>query len=84
MHLDKTKKKMDSKYTFILLGSGATALCQVDRVYDEGLGSMIQRVQSLSYHYDGRLELHVIGGFADSRRITLDISVPLLRKWNKI
>ena len=41
---------------------------------------MIQRVQSLSYHYDGRLELHVIGGFQDSRRIAVDLAVPLLRK----
>ena len=45
---------------------------------------MIQRVQSLSYHYEGRLELHVIGGFSDLRRLSQDFSVPLLRKFNYI
>ena len=45
---------------------------------------MIQRVQSLSYHYEGRLELHVIGGFSDLRRLSQDFSVPLLRKLNYI
>jgi hypothetical protein len=49
-------------------------------LFDEGLTSLVQRVQSLSYHYDGRLELHVIGGFVDSRRIAVDLAVPLLRK----
>ena len=63
-----------------IAGSGATGVCQLDRVYEEGLVSMIQRVQSLSYHYEGRLELHVIGGFADNKAISHQLSTALLRK----
>ncbi len=74
------KNKVFDKNNLLFIGSGATGLSQVDRVFEEGLTAMIQRVQSLSYHYEGRLELHVIGGFADSRRISQDLSVPLLRK----
>lgn len=62
------------------LGSGAVGLSQVDRVYEEGLTSMIQRVQSLSYHYDGRLELHIIGGFQDNKGISHPLSISLMRK----
>ena len=37
-------------------------------------------MQSLSYQFEGRLELHIIGGFADTRRISHQLSVSLLRK----
>lgn len=40
---------------------------------------MIQRIQSLSYHYEGRLQLHLIGGFSDARRISHALSISLLR-----
>ena len=55
-------------------------LSQIDRVYEDGLEAMIQRVQSLSYHYDGRLELHVIGGFADNKGLSHTLTINLLRK----
>lgn len=64
-------------------GSGATGISQIDRVFEEGLSAMIQRVQALSYHYDGRLELHIIGGFADTKGISHHLSTSLLRKWNQ-
>ena len=53
----------------------------MDKVYEEGLTTLIERVQSLSYHYDGRLELHVLGGFADSKGVSHQLSIALLRKY---
>lgn len=41
---------------------------------------MIQRIQSLSYHYEGRLQLHLIGGFSDRNRVAHNLSVSLLRE----
>jgi protein N-terminal asparagine amidohydrolase len=62
-------------------GSGAVGLSQIDRSFtDDSFTTMIQRIQSLSYHYEGRLQVHVIGGFADSRRISHALSISLLRK----
>ena len=49
---------------------------------DDCLSSVIHRVQSLSYQFEGRLELHIIGGFADARRISHQLSVSLLREYN--
>ena len=51
-----------------------------DRAVDDCLSTVIHRVQSLSYQFEGRLELHIIGGFADTRRISHQLSVSLLRK----
>ena len=48
---------------------------------DDCLSSVIHRVQSLSYQFEGRLELHIIGGFADARRISHQLSVSLLREY---
>ena len=62
-------------------GSGALGLTQIDRYFnDDSLTTMIQRIQSLSYHYEGRLQLHLIGGFSDNRRISHNLSIALLRK----
>ena len=62
-------------------GSGALGLTQIDRFFnDDSLTTMIQRIQSLSYHYEGRLQLHLIGGFSDNRRISHNLSIALLRK----
>jgi hypothetical protein len=36
---------------------------------EEGVSGLIQRVSSLSYGYEGRLELHLIGAFADLKGI---------------
>ncbi len=43
--------------------------------------ALVQRVQSLSYHYEGRMELHVIGGFADNKAISHQLSISLLREF---
>eukprot|EP00094_Tigriopus_californicus_P007975 TCALIF_07677-PA protein Name:"Similar to NTAN1 Protein N-terminal asparagine amidohydrolase (Homo sapiens)" AED:0.20 eAED:0.20 QI:0/0.8/0.66/1/0.4/0.66/6/190/368 len=65
-------------------GSGATGISQIDRVFEEGLSTMIQRIQALSYHYDGRLELHIIGGFADTKGISHQLSTSLLQCLHKL
>ena len=59
-------------------------MCHLDRVYEEGLTTMIQRVQSLSYHYEGRMELHVIGGFADTKGISHPLSIQILRELTEL
>ena len=48
-------------------GSGTLGLAQVDGVCEEGLTTYIQRVTSLSYGYEGRIELHLLGAFSDSK-----------------
>ena len=72
--------KRPSSFPCFVAGSGATAVSQVDRVYEDGLVAMIQRIQTLSYHYEGRIELHIIGGFADNKGISHQLSISLLRK----
>ena len=63
-------------------GSGATAVSQFDRVFDDDLAVLIQRVQAVSYHYDGRLELSVIGGYTDNKGLSHALTTSLLRKLN--
>ena len=65
-------------------GSGATAVSQFDRVFDDDLAVLIQRVQAVSYHYDGRLELSVIGGYTDNKGLSHALTTSLLRKWNRV
>ena len=56
-------------------------MAQIDRSFnDDSFTTMIQRIQSLSYHYEGRLQLHLIGGFSDRNRVAHSLSVALLRK----
>ena len=68
-------------YFSYFLGSGAFGMAQIDRCFnDDSFTTMIQRIQSLSYHYEGRLQLHLIGGFSDRNRVAHSLSVALLRK----
>ena len=79
--LMKTILKKRLLTLFFFSGSGAIGLTQIDRYFnDDSITNMIQRIQSLSYHYEGRLQLHLIGGFSDSRRISHALSISLLRK----
>ena len=66
----------------LFIGSGATAVSQFDRVFDDDLAILIQRVQAVSYHYDGRLELSVVGGYTDNKSISHSLTTSTLRKWN--
>ena len=64
-------------------GSGAFGLAQIDRFFnDDSFTTMIQRIQSLSYHYEGRLQLHLIGGFSDRNRVSHALSIALLREYD--
>ena len=47
--------------------SGAVGLAQFDAVCDEGLASFVQRLNTLSYGYEGRLEAHLLGAFSDTK-----------------
>ena len=68
-------------YFSYFLGSGAFGMAQIDRCFnDDSFTTMIQRIQSLSYHYEGRLQLHLIGGFSDRNHVAHSLSVALLRK----
>jgi hypothetical protein len=53
---------------------------QFDRVYEEDLSVLVQRVQSVSYHYEGRLELSVVGGYADNKGLSHALTIATLRK----
>lgn len=65
-------------------GSGALGMAQIDRCFnDDSFTTMIQRIQSLSYHYEGRLQLHIIGGFSDRNRVAHSLSITLLQMLHK-
>ncbi|XP_040566840.1 protein N-terminal asparagine amidohydrolase [Lepeophtheirus salmonis] len=64
-------------------GSGATGFCHLDAGHEEGISSMIQRILSLSFHYDGRFEMHLLGGFADPKGIAQDLTVSILQILHK-
>jgi len=64
-------------------GSGATAVSQFDQVFDDDLALLIQRVQAVSYHYDGRLELSVVGGYTDNKSISHSLTTSTLQTLHK-
>ena len=47
--------------------SGAVGLAQIDRLSEEGLTTFLQKVSSMAYGYEGRLELHLVGAFSDPK-----------------
>ncbi|CAG0884174.1 unnamed protein product [Darwinula stevensoni] len=67
-------------------GSGAVGLTHFNGSWlDEGAAALVQRVQELSLGYpEGRLELHLVGGFHDSRGISEDIATQLLYAFHKL
>ncbi|CAG0915094.1 unnamed protein product [Notodromas monacha] len=66
-------------------GSGAVSLGHFDgSCSDEGVISMIQRVQELSLGYpEGRLEVHIVGGFHDGRGRSDEVLVGVLYALHK-
>jgi len=48
-------------------GSGAVGLAQIDKLDEEGLAAYLQKVSSLSYGYEGRTEIHLVGAFSDPK-----------------
>jgi hypothetical protein len=61
-------------------GSGAVSMGHFDgSCPEEGVIGMIQRVQELSLGYpDGRLEVHIVGGFHDARGRSDEVLAGLL------
>lgn len=68
-------------YWNVMIGSGAVCLAHVDGADQEnGISTLIARIQEASLGYpEGRLELHLIGGFMDLRGISEQLIVYLLR-----
>ena len=66
-------------------GSGAVALAHFDGMgVNEAVCTMVVRVQELSLGYpDGRLELHLIGGYGDRRGYAEDIFYGIMQSFHK-
>ncbi|KAM4023726.1 protein N-terminal asparagine amidohydrolase isoform 2-T2 [Anomaloglossus baeobatrachus] len=65
-------------------GSGATCLAHCDGSDSETeVAAIIQAVKSLTKTTEGRLELHLVGGFNDQRQLSLKLSRQLLKAFHK-
>ncbi|XP_075687459.1 protein N-terminal asparagine amidohydrolase isoform X2 [Rhinoderma darwinii] len=65
-------------------GSEATCLAHCDGSDTENeVAAIIQAVKSLTKTSEGRLELHVVGGFNDQRQLSLALSRQLLKAFEK-
>lgn len=65
-------------------GSGATCLAHCDGSDSENeVAAIIQAVKSLTKTSEGRLELHMVGGFNDHRQLSLKLSRQLLKAFHK-
>ncbi|XP_038059320.1 protein N-terminal asparagine amidohydrolase-like isoform X2 [Patiria miniata] len=66
-------------------GSGATGLCHFDSCgTSQGVGDLVDRVSALSQDVDGRLELHIVGGFKDDDGSSEELSRKLLSEFHKL
>lgn len=65
------------------IGSGATCLAHVDGADQEsGITPLITRIQEVSIGYpNGRIELHLVGGYVDPRGYSERLVNSLLRKF---
>ncbi|KAG9477069.1 protein N-terminal asparagine amidohydrolase [Eleutherodactylus coqui] len=65
-------------------GSGATCLAHCDGSDSESeIAAIMQAVKSLTKTTEGRLELHMVGGFNDQRQLSLKLSRQLLKAFHK-
>ncbi|KAG8558275.1 hypothetical protein GDO81_016933 [Engystomops pustulosus] len=65
-------------------GSGATCLAHCDGSDSETEAeAIIQAVKSLTKTTEGRLELHIVGGFNDQRQLSMKLSRQLLKVFHK-
>ncbi|XP_044159736.1 protein N-terminal asparagine amidohydrolase isoform X1 [Bufo gargarizans] len=65
-------------------GSGATCLAHCDGSDSENeVAAIIQAVKSLTKTTEGRLELHMVGGFNDQRQLSLKLSRQLLKVFHQ-
>ncbi|XP_018428509.1 PREDICTED: protein N-terminal asparagine amidohydrolase [Nanorana parkeri] len=65
------------------IGSGAICLAHCDGSDTENeVASVIEAVKSLLNSAEGRLELHIVGGFNDKRQLSQNLSQQLLRAFD--
>ncbi|XP_056391886.1 protein N-terminal asparagine amidohydrolase isoform X2 [Hyla sarda] len=65
-------------------GSGATCLAHCDGSDSENeVAAIVQAVKSLTKTTEGRLELHIVGGFNDQRQLSLKLSRQLLKVFHR-
>lgn len=66
-------------------GSGAVGITHLHNVgCEDGVVSLIDRVRELSVGFpEGRLELNLIGGFADSRNYSEGVFHSIMRKYRE-
>jgi hypothetical protein len=50
---------------------------------EEGMLAMLQKISSLSYGYEGRTELHLVGAFSDTKGVGAALLRSCLCKFNK-
>lgn len=69
-------------FNFADAGSGATCMAHVDGADQEsGITPLISRIQEVSLGYpNGRIELHLVGGYMDPRGYSERLVINLLRK----
>lgn len=67
------------------LGSGAVGITHLHSVgCEDGVVTLIERVRELSVGFpEGRLELNLIGGFADNRNYSESVFQNIMRKYTK-
>ncbi len=71
-------------FNFANTGSGATCMAHVDGADQEsGITPLVSRIQEVSLGYpNGRIELHLVGGYMDPRGYSERLVINLLRKSN--
>jgi protein N-terminal asparagine amidohydrolase len=69
-------------FQFLYTGSGATCMAHVDGADQEsGITPLLARIQEVSQGYaNGRIELHLVGGYMDPRGYSERLVITLLRK----
>jgi len=58
--------------------NGATLLSNVDRMKQDDLETMLQKVSPSSYGYENRLKVHIIGAFTDNKNVSETVVLSLL------
>lgn len=73
---------MNRSEFFDRTGSGATCMAHVDGADQEsGITPLLARIQEVSQGYaNGRVELHLVGGYMDPRGYSERLVITLLRK----
>ena len=70
----------DTNLSFAPAASGATALTHLDGCgHEESIQTILHRISELSMGYPaGRVQLHLAGGFRDTRGVSEELTLSLL------